>query len=681
MKQASTSAGLFPIGLLVLCLLSYAPLIPGLGFFWDDWPAIWFYHSIGPDGFGQVFSVDRPLLGWVYSATTSFLGESISAWQLFAIVTRWMSGLSLLWFLRLLFPSQKSVASIASILFILFPSFLQQYISVTYGNLNIYTTAFIASLGLMVLAAQDFSRYWMLGIISLLLSSLVLFTVEYFFGLELLRPIILWMVFATKYSSWQKKAERTIIFWLPYFIILVVFLIFTILYRETPRAEIQLFSNLAENPFSTVFTLAFRIVEDIFEVLILAWVKILDIREWVSFDTLILALAFIISLITAAFAYLLLRLPDGKKSVPNQTSEAGHNKEILNLIILGASAMLLGGWPFWVTNLQLKLRFPLDRLTIPMMIGASLLTAGMIGLLFKSKTARAGATAVLVGLAVWMQFLTGIKYVQEWEAQKIFFWQLTWRMPGLEPGTVLITPELPFNYFSDNSLTAPLNWTYDPENISKDLEYLILDLESRLGKEIADFNPDKPIEHFYRAKSFSGSMKDSLYFHYDPPQCLHVYNPGNGYPPPDSRFHVQEALSLSNVERILHTADAPAVPPVNIIGDEPEPDWCYYYQKAELARQYSRWDEAALLGDQAEAFMNNLNSNNAQELLPFIEGYGLSGQMDKSERLSFLGLKLNPEIKPLLCKTWDRIGNNSGSNENYKEDFIQIYRDLGCNSD
>ena len=54
-KQASTSAGLFPIGLLVLCLLSYALLIPGLGFFWDDWPAIWFYHSIGPGGFGQVF--------------------------------------------------------------------------------------------------------------------------------------------------------------------------------------------------------------------------------------------------------------------------------------------------------------------------------------------------------------------------------------------------------------------------------------------------------------------------------------------------------------------------------------------------------------------------------------------------------------------------------------------------
>ena len=213
------------------------------------------------------------------------------------------------------------------------------------------------------------------------------------------------------------------------------------------------------------------------------------------------------------------------------------------------------------------------------------------------------------------------------------------------------------------------------------LRYLILDLESRLGKEIVDFNPDKTIEHFYRAKSFSGSMKDSLYFHYDPPQCLYIYSPENGYSPPDSRYHVQEALSLSNVERILHTADAPAVPPVNIIGDEPEPDWCYYYQKAELARQYSRWDEAALLGDQAEALINKLNSNNAQELLPFIEGYGISGQLDKSERLSFLGLKLNPEIKPQLCKTWDRIGNNSGSIKNYKENFNQIYRDLGCNSD
>ena len=680
MKRASTSAGLIPLGLLVICLVSYAPLIPWLGFFWDDWPAIWFYHSIGPGGFSEVFAVDRPLLAWIYSVTTSIMGESITAWQLFAILTRWLSGLAFLWFLKLLFPSQKRLAVIASILFVLFPSFLQQYISVTYGNLYIYITAFILSLGLMVLAARNFLRYWMLGIASLLLSSIVIFSVEYFSGLELLRPIILWLVFSKVNSSRHKKLKRTLIFWFPYFAVLVVFLIYNILFRETPRAEIQLFSNLAENPFSTVINLLFRIFEDIVEVLIVAWLKIFDIREWIRFDILELVLPFLISIIAAGATFLFVRKAPQDENIQEQTSGVGQNKEINNIIFLGSAALLLGGWPFWVTNLQMKLRFPLDRLTLPMIFGASLLTAGIIGLFYKSNTTRAGAIGILAGIAIWIHVLTGINYVREWEVQKSFFWQLTWRAPAIEYGTVLITPELPFTYFSDNSLTAPLNWIYDPNNNSTNLEYLILDLESRLDKEITDFNPDNQIEHFYRAKSFSGSMENSIYFQFNPPQCLRIYNSEYEYPLPESKYHVQEALSLSNTERILFFTENPAIPPDQIFGNKPELNWCYYYQKAELARQTARWDEVAILGDQAETLINSLNSKNANELIPFIEGYGFSGQIDKSGKLSILGLKLNPEIKPLLCKTWDRIGKNSNLVENYQEDFFQIYYDLGCES-
>jgi hypothetical protein len=202
-----------------------------------------------------------------------------------------------------------------------------------------------------------------------------------------------------------------------------------------------------------------------------------------------------------------------------------------------------------------------------------------------------------------------------------------------------------------------------------------------LEEEINDFNPDSQIEHFYRAKSFSGSMGDSIYFHYNPPNCLQIYNPVDAFPPPVSKYHTQEALSLSNIERIISTPDTPATPPFHIFGEEPAPNWCYYYQKAELARQFSRWDDVALLGDQAEKLIKDLNSNNAHELIPFIEGYGISGQIDKSVKLSNLLLNLNRNIKPLVCKTWDRIGNNSDAVENYKKEIFQFYKDIDCGSD
>ena len=87
------------------------------------------------------------------------------------------------------------------------------------------------------------------------------------------------------------------------------------------------------------------------------------------------------------------------------------------------------------------------------------------------------------------------------------------------------------------------------------------------------------------------------------------------------------------------------------------------------------------MADKAEALKKNLNSNYAYELIPFIEGYGFSGQIEKSRDLSIFGLKLNPNLKPLLCITWDRIGNNSDSVKNNPEELLRIYRELGCKSD
>ena len=36
----------------------------------------------------------------------------------------------------------------------------------------------------------------------------------------------------------------------------------------------------------------------------------------------------------------------------------------------------------------------------------------------------------------------------------MFLWQLSWRIPGLEKGTTVLTNDIPLRYYSDNSLTA-----------------------------------------------------------------------------------------------------------------------------------------------------------------------------------------------------------------------------------
>jgi hypothetical protein len=647
-----------PAALLLLSLINYAPLIPWLGFYWDDWPTIWFFHSLGADGFREVFAVDRPLLSWMFMLSTPIMGESTIAWQIFGLFTRWLGGLTLWWMLRTLFPRWKMLAAWAAMLFVIYPGFRQQYISVTYSHGFIYMSLFFLSLGLMILAVREPSRFWYLMIISIFLSTIILFTVEYYFGLELMRPVILWLVLAEKASSYRERIKRVLLYWSPYLLLLLAFVMWTLFLHETPRGDIQIFNELSANPAQAVFNLIRTIFQDAIEASLIAWTKTLNLFNLSSLTPLDFLLYSAIVLGTTVLAFLFLtKLQEGDRD--NEISnEKVNNSGAITYIAFGALAILTGGWPFWVTDLELKLRFPLDRFTLPLMFAACILAAGVVKQLFKARSQQALIVGLLVGFAAGFHYMDAVTYRQEWQAQKDFFWQLTWRAPGIKPYTTLLTPELPFEYYSDNSLTAPLNWTYDPHNTSNYLSYLMLDLEARLGNALTHFGANIPINHPYRAMSFSGNMSQMLVFFYEPPRCVTIFDPGSGTILPDSPRFIPEALALSNPGLIITDADPPAAPPTHIFGPEPEHEWCYYFQKAELARQKGDWNEVARLGDQVFMYFDNLRPESAVELIPFIEGYAHVGRWQETIQLFTTASQMSAETIPFLCTTWDRIDNS-----------------------
>ena len=125
--------------------------------------------------------------------------------------------------------------------------------------------------------------------------------------------------------------------------------------------------------------------------------------------------------------------------------------------------MLLAGIPFLVTDLPLRLTFPNSRFTLPFALGVAFLLVAILELLprWSNKVLLA---SVLAALAVGVQFNNGYLWREDWQLQKSFFWQMTWRIPDLQPGSILLSSDTPFEYSSDNSLTFPLNWIYAPEN-------------------------------------------------------------------------------------------------------------------------------------------------------------------------------------------------------------------------
>jgi hypothetical protein len=83
------------------------------------------------------------------------------------------------------------------------------------------------------------------------------------------------------------------------------------------------------------------------------------------------------------------------------------------------------------------------------------------------------------------------------------------------------------------------------------------------------------------------------------------------------------------INRIETEGTAPT-PPYAIFGKEPAHNWCYYYQKASLARQVGDWNEVGRLYD--ETISKELTANDKSEWFPFLEGLVNAGRSDDQRK-------------------------------------------------
>jgi hypothetical protein len=151
------------------------------------------------------------------------------------------------------------------------------------------------------------------------------------------------------------------------------------------------------------------------------------------------------------------------------------------------------------------------------------------------------------------------------EPPAAFFWQLSWRAPALQPGTVLLTNDLPFGHYTDNSLSAALNWIYDPQNDPQRMNYMLYypSLRSKTEELVSQQPPNQPIQRDYLATTFYGSTGQVVTLIYDPPGCVRVLDPEiepyNWMVP----LYLRSTLTLASLEPILPAArtwSGPAAP-------------------------------------------------------------------------------------------------------------------------
>jgi hypothetical protein len=673
-KKLHFPAWTIPIALLGISFLSYGILSPWLGFYWDDWPAIWYLHTFGPAGFKEVFAIDRPLLGRFFMLTTPFLGDSMLAWQIFGILTRWASSLALWWTLRQVWPERIREATWVALLFTVYPGFTQQYIAVTYSHVLIILSIFLLSMGSMIWALRKPAWFWPLMVFSVLASAVTMFSVEYFFGLELLRPVLLWLVLSEKTQKLGRRIYKTLAVWAPYLATMFIFLLWRVLFSETPRGQVKMVDKLQTNPIQEIIRLAGMVTQDVFQSSLLAWIKPIDFSQLISFGTASVVLYAVLTLVSFVIALFYL----AKLRLLNQNSQPPGRSFARLLIGLGIYALLVSGWPFWATHLPIELVYPWDRFTLPMMLGASLLVVGLLELLGNRRFLKVLLLSALIGLAVGFQFQHSNTYRRDWNTQAQFFWQMAWRAPAIQPGTLLLSSELPFVYFSDNSLTAPLNWLYAPDNISRSMDYMFYSIEARLGLTLPALQTGLPVEQDYRATSFKGNTSQALVLFYQPPGCVKFLNPATDSALPQKPKYISDAMHLSDLTTILNETQTPAQPPEHIFGPEPAHSWCYYFEKAELARQSEQWQQIGTLAEGAFALDETLYPVNAPELLPYIEAYAHLGQWDLAREYSLEAYRLQNRMDRALCLTWERIEASTPSSPEGQAAVARMFEKFNC---
>jgi len=630
-----------PLVLLVVCVLAYGLYLPWMGFYWDDWPWIWRYHMFGPQAIREIDAAFRPLAGLVLWLGAQLAGESKLGWQLYNFVIRWLGSVTVWWALRQIWPQRKEIATWVAVLFVVYPGFTQQFVSINSSRHLFPLITFFLSLGWMGRAVHE--KNWRLTGLAVGFSLITMFTTEYYYGLEIARGVFLWTLFDTKAGNSRHKLATTLKAWLPYLVPWGGILIWRFGISQHVNYEVSLVDQILTSPLPTIWGVISTALSDFIEVSLGAWRKLFAFPNPQVFGPKKTMLFWGLVGVSTAAAFIY-----AQHSFPKSQDR----KWNWDALLIGAGMLLVSGLPFWATNLEIKLAFPNDRLTLPMMLGVSLVAVGLIDLLPRQYL-RSVVMALTVGLSVGVHFQNAASYQRDWDYQAAFFEQLIWRVPGLAAGTAILSPELPLNYATDNSLTAPLNWVYGPDSLAAQQTVGLFYLDLRLGTKISALETEAPILSPGGSQPFESSTTQAIVIYHAPPACLRVLHPEYDRHMPGIPDEVDEAVPFSNLNQILPAADPPASLPEHLYGSTPTGSWCYYFELADLARQQKDWETIAALGD--IAFSLGDSPNHAAERVPFIEAYAHTENWDTALALSLEAIKIDKRMGLMLCDTWERI--------------------------
>lgn len=670
LKDITVSKKTIPWFLLLTSILSFGLLIPSLGFYQDDWHHVFYFSQGGTDGLKQfLFTDSRPFAYLIYVPLFKLLGTRPIAWQVAALFFRFLIVLSFWGVLNQIWKEAYKRNAIVASLFLIYPVFLLQPMSVMFALHWTMYLVYMLSLLLMLKAAQN-SRYFipLMGV-ALLLELFHLVMMEYFVGIEFLRPVFLFMLL--RKMPLKNRLLRTLKLSLPFLLITFLYIIFrssfSTIFSYDRNVPVVLF-RLLEEPLPTIGFLIQILFQDFSEILITSWYGTIE-PSLFSFYKRTNLLVWLGALLFSGFFWAYFSAL-GLHSEDEKETESWAK----GLMVLGLFGVLFGVAPGWAVGKTVHGSNPLwnDRLAMASMFGAAMFWVGLIFFLLKKNNHILFILGLMISLSVGANLRSALNYKQSWEKQQKFYWQLYWRAPSIEKDTAIIADNEFVSYMGVYPTSFAINTLYQNTTDITDVNYWLYVAGEHLPKW-EEYRVGAELSFHKYDSDFQGYSLDNLPILFEPEklQCLWLLQPEDqaNRSLPGITY---EYLPVSNPDRIQ--ANSLVFPSETIFGKEPTHNRCYYYEKAALAHQFGDWDKVVALWNKAEKL--DLLPYSGVEYVPFIEAFAYTGDWSKAKTLTLRADRITERMAPYLCDVWQKL-----SEEDVPNDILDdVEKRLHCES-
>jgi hypothetical protein len=650
MQSLKNKLGEFWLGVLLILIISaiaYLPLVKDLGYLNDDWYLMYDMQVKDPSFFHEIFAIDRPGRAYAMIPLFSLFGFNVLPYHITAFLFRFLGGVCLFWTMRMLWEKRNFFALAVGLLFTIYPGFLSQPNAIDYQShiLGLFLALLSIALTVKSILTNESTNRILLILASALTGWGYLSQMEYFIGIEVFRfACIFVLAWRTQHEKLRTKLINFVKTSLPFLLIAGGFLIWRLFFFESERQATDIglqISQAISNPITSLWWLNY-LIQDFFTVTLVAWnLPMYQLAFPMRLKDMMNASA--LALLAIAILWFIMRWGRENESEAETSNKSEVRRETLIMALLSIAGGLI---PVILVNRHVTLP-DYSRYSLIASVGAVMLLV----LLFENISQRHIQKTVLslfVAIAILTHYGNAMRYVNETAATRNFWWQVSWRAPMIKEGVTLIASYPQSGLSEDYFIWGPANFIYYPEKQNANPVEIKLPAavitRDVINQITTNGGTETPLRRGnYLERDFGNVL---VIIQSSSNGCVRFINGDAPELSPNDADRLILIAPHSKLENVLVAeTESPPVPSY-VFSKEPERGWCYYYQKADLARQRGKWEQIPIL--LKEALDKGYYPEDALEWMPFLQAYAVQGNVEKM-RSTLKLVALNKQLSLQTC--------------------------------